>query len=1023
MESRRKTLIEAMSKFQDAKKSVLFQYLSENREEDIFTSSCIKDSEGPSLGNFRNENVPTQSDEDRNYCSNMIRQDICSRDTPSTEDNYEARDEKAGSEKNFMAKRKLAPDPEQKVFQEKGNCIAPSLILSEKRQPHRSNRTTSDKSTLQEVTTSSIQQTKSTPQQVDASSTQGIQNPPSRIDEKHYLNFLHGDDAPSDESSRDDDKGNHKTPSPISEEMSQYESLEGTDHQIGMENTVTRSASNSSGDQTKNRNGRRGKYEIEDKFLKLFVDEEAPRQSRNADERNVLKSERTRDGVKDSREDVSEGLRGHTRDNVLVGEHDDSPATTADDPMSLLEKKLNMMISKKPLWQKALQDLSDDPFDSKISMSTTSSVITKPPSEATTICSVDTRVTMDLTTSNHQLQVNEKKNTTDSGVSIKHRCDRIQDGNNTQDVDSLTATDTTIESWRVQSVCSIDLPDPPGEKKSDDSKTDLNIEKAFAPLSFEPQVTALACSNTDILTPDLNIEKTITTDGTSAAESDTIESQHTQKAKDYLDTLPECLSDLPEEGSITGEKRNERPEKETDCMGETQIEADIKSLRIAVSECTDTQGAEQIQSHSSLSSQSSMNGEKSKVGSEIEKDRVENLQGELYIGSLQGAKSDCIVAPSLDEQQMLSKHTDQQILHSMALQSNLSDYIVAPSMDEQQMLSNHPDIQFIHSMNLQSNEQIEVEFEPTRIAKRTSLSPLDEEQIIDDLQPVQSINVQMNQWEMTSPAFHLKTPPTSNIRKHFITESDKFGDSYLIQQQNEIIKQFFAGSDNFDDSYLSQNQNETTPKAFDQSDKSCDTNMLQQDLSSANPLTYFDWGVTSDLSDDSTISHESSTSSACSAADINNDDAGNDNEDEDDNEDEKDDIGENDGVDDNESVESSMKPPIPNEVTMLTDFTVQSIAYTSNNSALESLGEESIVEETQMDRKPSNYYVGTSNSESTVILERNNKEQNESALQVDKLDVSCTEGLLKIVKNPILLCQCTGPVALNDVIFSNPKDV
>ena len=63
----------------------------------------------------------------------------------------------------------------------------------------------------------------------------------------------------------------------------------------------------------------------------------------------------------------------------------------------------------------------------------------------------------------------------------------------------------------------------------------------------------------------------------------------------------------------------------------------------------------------------------------------------------------------------------------------------------------------------------------------------------------------------------------------------------------------------------------------------------------------------------------------------------------------------------------------------------------------------------------------SSNSESTLIAEQRQTEQIETAFQVDKPKILCKESLMNLLKNPTLLCQCTGPIALKDIVSSHQK--
>jgi hypothetical protein len=103
LEIRRKTLIEAMSKFQDAKKSALFQYLNENSEEELLSSSRYAGEENERRSEVRNSAVRQDTSEDRDhYCSRRdsipdIRHDSCSKDPRSHTELYKPREEKSRS--------------------------------------------------------------------------------------------------------------------------------------------------------------------------------------------------------------------------------------------------------------------------------------------------------------------------------------------------------------------------------------------------------------------------------------------------------------------------------------------------------------------------------------------------------------------------------------------------------------------------------------------------------------------------------------------------------------------------------------------------------------------------------------------------------------------------------------------------------------------------------------------------------------------------------------------------------------
>jgi len=67
--------------------------------------------------------------------------------------------------------------------------------------------------------------------------------------------------------------------------------------------------------------------------------------------------------------------------------------------------------------------------------------------------------------------------------------------------------------------------------------------------------------------------------------------------------------------------------------------------------------------------------------------------------------------------------------------------------------------------------------------------------------------------------------------------------------------------------------------------------------------------------------------------------------------------------------------------------------------------------------------VGSSNSQSTIIAERSNRERNAGILKVIKPEMSYTEGLMNALKQSSALCQCNGPDLLNDVAASCRKSL
>ena len=164
----------------------------------------------------------------------------------------------------------------------------------------------------------------------------------------------------------------------------------------------------------------------------------------------------------------------------------------------------------------------------------------------------------------------------------------------------------------------------------------------------------------------------------------------------------------------------------------------------------------------------------------------------------------------------------------------------------------------------------------------------------------------------------------------------------------------------------------------------------------------FDFGVTSDISDNSS-ELQSASSSVCSKEnrDINNNDG----------------AGVGNGGDNEQSQNSSAKPPVPLEVhTITTDFTIQSIGFTlSKQTNVESLGDESLI-------RTKRTYAG--NDHRRRIAEDNwngKKSVNEKSTIISKkIQGLYSKGLKNLFMNPSILCQCTGPIAHNNV--SSPSN-
>jgi hypothetical protein len=1209
LEIRRRTLIEAMSKFQDAKKSALFQHLTANSKEEVLSSSFNEGMKDECPGELDIGSVREETNEDRN-CSSSRRESIqvtrhhrCSDDPPSYTQKDKATEEKVrlasrlsttnpfrsgALESNACIAGKSSPEtgkylsscaekqsptsmclkahwlerpcrsterienamkrktqqnltPDTKKYSihqqedchpiidrntnnlESSNSESPSLALSERRQTHGSKHT-SYKSSLQEF---------------DAMSTQMIENPlfhAERKDQKPVF-FLDDKQAPSDESVSHH-KGGGNIESQFSNENSNsreisiskdrektaddftcssndqsVEARREDDTLVELKNHNTKNNSpkvihpqtldrqeekedmenrpdtiNIVKDQKCVINERREKLEIEDKFLKLFVGEEDAETTEDNCERKFMKSERKHCSDQISLEESSEGLPGRERNGVDDGDH-----------MALLEKKLNMMISKKPLWQKALHDLYDGSFSSsKISVSTTSSVIMKLPSEADTICSIDTYGNNGQTAPELQYSwENRRKNLADFAA------DTIQPESTTNDEHSLAEADT-LESWLLESHCSIDSPDT-------DALRDMTFNSQDNERIFKVETDRIMTGKS-------------TKKGISDAAIDTIESQHIQNAKNYLDTLPESLSDL-NETSTNGTESNVRLEIKNDCSQNARIDVPLDEGPMAttyiVQQYAQTVCLESNENRSigeskvkedrveyderagyervSNMEENAAPLDEEPIFSNVEQQRIQFIDRKLNEQTLQtefpllgkmenpasrhthAEQQTCqqIVVKSkftrterseinIDEEPMNSKNIEQQCVYSFPSQSkqpkeakNESLHTVKknntvlrageqpvvehPEQENVQPISRqlvqhiqvevgssrssdceniiiplHKDYDVspqagqrcIQPMHSQPNQQNDVNIESPRTTHSKIDVPLKEELmvstdaeqqmthfrqntetespqtaeresiIIDEdetvspqakLHRIQSNYFEPDQWEMLDPASNLKTPPVSNARRQFFSQSD------LLRDKDSTNRHYLSEGDKFGN-----------PRPL-------------KDKNGINHLNCLVWGVTSDLSEGPTASPESSVFSGCLSEKIENDGDNN----------QKNDI----DVRDHE--ESCPKPPIPNEVTMLTDFTVQSIAYTSNSSVIESLGEESILHEIQQNRKT--HVMASSNSESTIVGEKPISQQSKNALQVIKPNTTYTEGLLQIFKNPSLLCQCTGPVALSDVAWSDRK--
>ena len=1119
LEMRRNTLIKAMSKYQDAKKSALFQYLNDNTEEE--TTSLLRS--GDRIDDFPTEymaavrTVESCIGEDRDSSPSDSRRDISSAANRDDSATLEIPNVREQIEETIKAPTSTSINNSARSIVSINSLRKEqrSKVLTEKRQKYRR-------------------------RQFDTCTTQSIQKPPLCSNSKYSIrnaHFLGDSDAPSDELTTQNDAGDDTEASPISDENrytttargvmksnKQYETskemkFSRADHtprtgsetdniaqlknnivyrksmnQIGKHSIVTRlkepkeskiirSKTLMVADKIQNRgkllsrldeikkdaetrltenkicedrnkitNERTGKNEVEEKFLRLFADKEDATRNTNADEREIVKAERIANFGQILRGETSEGLRKHTQNYVGLGcktetskgnshenatANDDVDNNDNDNRMTLLEKKLNMMISKKPLWQQALQDLYDEPFDAKLSGATSSlSGITKPPSEAETICS-----------SSAQIKKGESKCSTDSSLETKLQSQGSWTRNDTNDLDSGAETDT-LESWRNQSTSSIDSPDIAAPSRITSRHKEVKM-------------------NGIVSGTNLKVEK-----GSSGTETGTIDSsQHIQDAKTYLDTLPECLPGLYESSTI-GEKRKEGTETEKCSFRSTQIYTKVLSPRTDDRENIVEQEEGQMNStqadrQPTPTTRSNWNQnieieEENQIERETENYYDENVQREYINGFLPTSFSSDSIAP-LDDEWMVSLRAG--FLHSLHLQSSEQTEIefehlrevkskdIAPLNEDEVFLGRHEQQQQILTIHSQLNQHIEVEIEPPQQVQSKCTQPIHEEHtgskcsVLQHVQSLESLKLNgvgevvvfPNEEQMVSNHIeHQQNEHMVGESSEQIKEADTYSQSLHTALEDQIVSQCTESYEQIDivyethamtqiddvDAPLQEDQSmlqhveqqhiETMCLQSNQRERHNFCNDLKTPPASNTAKEYFsemdqnrevktsnllNCGTVSDLSEEeSTMSLEVSSSS--------------------DNSRRRDDF----EYSDHESEESSTKPLIPNEVTMQTDFTVQSITYrASNTSNIESLGEESIIREFQTNRKHTNFVVMSSNSESTLIAEQRQTEQIETAFQVDKPKILCKESLMNLLKNPTLLCQCTGPIALKDIVSSHQK--
>lgn len=993
LEKRRQSLIDAMSKYQDAKRSALFQYLNENQLEDEPPS--LSRNMGNEFTSMYRDAVIAESKEDRD-CSPLesIRDSgMSDRDTsaPIIEKRYETsqawqpnlgRDSARIESRRDVGSRTLPLSSTQQnarslVFsrmpmdESVQNIVSPntlrretrSMVLAEKRKSYRK-------------------------RQFDDDPTQSVETLPPRTNSEDSANndnflaekdassddFLGDSDSPSDEIEKQGMKGKSNTTSQLLNETKNatHETLkeskveralslpmkkeenknsftewkkrsiasrkskkESVKHpiiarlrELRENNSITisnveenekqsklfnrldeiiedvdaRQATNEKREkQDRTKRDKGGKHQIEERFLKLFVDEEDGPENHNNTETNFEKTRRT--------SKTSEILTNCTKSDAQV---DSRPQKSKDivtpakndndgDHMALLEAKLNMMISRKPLWQKALQDLYDEPIDRKISASTSSSSrTTKPPSEAETICS------------------SNPTKSSDSSVS-----------------------------------------------------TTMNSERSLV--------------------------KNITSNLDSSIEKDATESHGIENAKKYLDNLPECLSGLYENSSA-GEKSRDETEMDEDKAERDQIGDEYVSDNNIV-----RQGEGEIHSAYDLQKKLSNIPTESNESSETEEDdprqwEVEDIIVEYVQDyndvAYQTTNSSCSssIRP-LDDDEERSNHDDARQYELMALSTYTEDqpveYVSSESTEESAGVRvDSQSITVIDDCSTPTNEdQLTQEYTESYDEEYDEIDvhhqPYDQ---VDDNESYDQIDVDgpYDQIDVDQPYDQIESE-SNPLRMNKIDHANES----MHQLQNSP----YSEHQDLEKTHLHSNRSKlettSTTAVFKTSPMA---NVEQQFFQNKNRLSkdsiFSD--IVSELSEeDATLSLQVSSSNSMDEVDVRSGDL--------------------------EPQLSSPKPSIPNEVTMQTDFTVQSITYEPNTSYVESLGEESVVRQARKNRNLPKRNMFSGNSESTVIAEKRKRGRKETALQVDKANGSCTKNLLSAI------CQCTGPVVLTDVDMCDPK--
>ncbi len=612
---------------------------------------------------------------------------------------------------------------------------------------------------------------------------------------------------------------------------------------------------------------KRGQHQIEERFLKLFVDDEVcATQNKGDAETNSSKTGHT--------SNVSQRLTSRTKDDPRLGNRTQIPKENAKkiaapakndgsgDHMALLEAKLNMMISRKPLWQKALQDLYDEPIDRKISASTSSSSrTTKPLSDAETVsCS-----------SNPTLNQNASKSSMDSNIGTSVISERNQRKNVPNDLD------------------------PEGVKDAMDSQSSI------------------------------------------------------ENAKEYLNNLPECLSGLYEKSS------DERSSDEKG-IDENHI------VRRGEEEVHSADEQQQRLSNIATESNESYETEEDDPREwEVEDIIVEYVERDHNDMTYQTTNSSCSssIKPLDDVEQMSSNYEDKRQYELMAV-SNYTE-------DEQ--------LDYVSSESTEQSVDVGMDSQSITVIEDCS-TPSNEGQVTQEFtesygESYDEIDVHRQPYEQIDANESYNKNDIEGERQNIrYNEEQDIAKTHLHSNQSEISTAAVF---------------KTSPMA--NGDQQFVSGMHGKNRHSKDSI--FSDMVSKLNEENATLSLQVSSSNSMDKVDFRSGNLG--------------------------SELSSQKSSVPNEVTMQTDFTVQSVTYEPNASYVESLGQESVVRQARKSRHFSERNMFSSNSESTIVAESRKRGRKETILQVDKPNASCSKNLLSAI------CQCTGPVVLTDVDMCEPK--